>query len=427
MRRLLIVTPHFPPTDAVDMHRVRMNVRHYASHGWEPTILAVRPRDTGRLIDDRLLRTVPTGLDIREVGAISETLTSPFGLSAVGIRALLSLRAAGDTLLSDRRFDLVFFSTTAFPVMSLGPAWKRRHGVPYVLDFQDPWATAPAGTIAFIRGGLKHRLMRWIHGSFERTALPEAAGVMAVSPDYIRALKAAFPVLKDRPNAVIPFGFSKADFDIARAIGKPHPSVSAAPDASTFCYAGRIGIDMVKSVEMLFRVLRRGIDLDILPFSRAKLVFLGTSYQLHKQSGLATAMSEAVGLDAIVSESSARIPLLDSMASLMASDILMVLGSDDGSYQPSKLYQCMALGKPIICFAPSTSLLGRAVEGHSSVLLIPTDIPPTDEDLRRWGAWFGARREDGHRETGPADQFEAASLAALECSLFDEAVEGGLR
>ena len=26
-RRLLIVSPHFPPADAVDVHRVRMNVR----------------------------------------------------------------------------------------------------------------------------------------------------------------------------------------------------------------------------------------------------------------------------------------------------------------------------------------------------------------------------------------------------------------
>ncbi|NJM63821.1 MAG: hypothetical protein HC849_32625, partial [Oscillatoriales cyanobacterium RU_3_3] len=34
---------------------------------------------------------------------------------------------------------LVFFSTTIFPVMLLGKRWWQKFGVPYVLDFQDPW------------------------------------------------------------------------------------------------------------------------------------------------------------------------------------------------------------------------------------------------------------------------------------------------
>ena len=61
---------------------------------------------------------------------------TPFHL---GLRALAGLSALGSRLLARRPFDVVFFSTTVFPAMALGPIWKRRFRIPYALDFQDPW------------------------------------------------------------------------------------------------------------------------------------------------------------------------------------------------------------------------------------------------------------------------------------------------
>ena len=40
---------------------------------------------------------------------------------------------------SQPEVDLIFFSTTQFDAFSLGPTWKRKFGVPYVLDYHDPW------------------------------------------------------------------------------------------------------------------------------------------------------------------------------------------------------------------------------------------------------------------------------------------------
>ncbi len=41
MRRVLIVSPHFPPTNAPDHQRVRMSLPYFQENGWEPVVLAV--------------------------------------------------------------------------------------------------------------------------------------------------------------------------------------------------------------------------------------------------------------------------------------------------------------------------------------------------------------------------------------------------
>ena len=37
MRRVLLVSPHFPPTNAPDHQRVRMSLPFYREHGWAPS------------------------------------------------------------------------------------------------------------------------------------------------------------------------------------------------------------------------------------------------------------------------------------------------------------------------------------------------------------------------------------------------------
>ena len=39
MRRVLMVSPHFPPDTTAGAHRVRLLAPHLAAHGWEPTVV----------------------------------------------------------------------------------------------------------------------------------------------------------------------------------------------------------------------------------------------------------------------------------------------------------------------------------------------------------------------------------------------------
>ncbi len=56
MRRVLMISPHFPPDSTAATHRVRLLAPHLPAHGWQPTVLTVDPRDYEGRLDPDLCR-----------------------------------------------------------------------------------------------------------------------------------------------------------------------------------------------------------------------------------------------------------------------------------------------------------------------------------------------------------------------------------
>src|SRR5436305_9432596 len=138
-RRVLIVSPHFPPINAPDHQRIRMALPHLGEFGWDAHVLAVAAEDVEGFQDPDLVATLPADVPVTRVRAIPPQFTRKLGFGSLGLRSYWALKRAGTRLLQKKRFDLVYFSTTIFRAMSLGPLWKRRLGIPYVVDLQDPW------------------------------------------------------------------------------------------------------------------------------------------------------------------------------------------------------------------------------------------------------------------------------------------------
>ncbi len=433
MRRLLVISPHFPPSDAVDMHRVRVNLCHYENCGWSPSVLSVSAAMSGRQLDERLLRSVPATIAVTRVSAFPEGFARLAGLTALGLRAYFGLARAGDRLISDaaasgRPFDLAFFSTTAFPAMALGPRWRQLFGLPYVLDMQDPWYTAPVQSQVFRRLGLKHHAMRAIHRRLEAATMPNAAGLIAVSPHYIEALRMAYPTLRDRPAETIPFGWSQADMALARTLGKPWNAIEAArrDGAVVAISAGRAGPYFSTALRALFRLIAAAPPGGTL--ARLKAMFLGTGYQSSGNRFETMPLAAAEGVANCVEEQPDRLPLLDALASLDAADVLIVLGSDDFAYQPSKLYQYLAFEKAVLVIAPAGSRVAAQVEDLDGVIFVeagarsltPERIADIDALLARA---LSASQGAFPRRVMTSASHESAARAAEECALFDAACD----
>lgn len=428
MRRILVVSPNFPPNDTVDMHRVRMTVGHFANHGWRPTVLRVAPGDTGRPLDPDLMATLPEGLEVVEVAAPRNRLAAAAGLNATGLRAWSALDRAGRRLLQGNRFDLVFISTTEFPVMALGRVWKRRFGVPFLLDFQDPWATFPASASPYLRPALKHRLMRAIHRRLEAWTLPEADGLMAVSERYIDLLQAAYPVLRTRPSTVSPFSYSEEDFAAAAVQGTAVAGLSRTDGGASCLYAGRIAPAMEPSLRAWFGVAAAGRARRPEVFDGLWFVFVGTGYAPSGNPSVAMRLAAEVGMADRVVEHPDRVSFLDAQKSMLEADMLLLLGSDDDGYTPSKLNQSLSLAKPVLCATPRTSRAFAAVEALATVLTVVAGEPVGNaaiEDLAdRLGALAPDRSPSAYAERETRTRpFEAAQAAARDCALFDRVVE----
>src|SRR5689334_19185446 len=133
MRRVLIVSPHFPPTSAPDMHRVRVSLPFFEENGWKPFVLAVKPEALEMPVDPLLAEALPSNVPVVRTAAIPARWTRRLGFSSVAFRAFAELYRHGVRIIRDQNIDLVYLSTTAFPLMVLGRLWKARLGVPYVL------------------------------------------------------------------------------------------------------------------------------------------------------------------------------------------------------------------------------------------------------------------------------------------------------
>jgi glycosyltransferase involved in cell wall biosynthesis len=359
--RLLIVSPHFPPVNAPDMQRARQCLPYLADHGWEAEVLAVSPEDVAMPLDARLAVGLPASVPVHRVRAWPLALCRSLGVGSLGLRAQRALGRAGSRLLESGHFDLVFFTTTQFPVLSLGAVWQRRHGVPYVVDWQDPWVTdyysrpgAPPPP-----GGWKYRFAAWNARRSEPRVLASAAGLVSTSAEYVEQLRTRYPWFASRPAAVIPFGVEPSDFALAAA-AEVAPGFTRRPGVRHIVYVGAAGPIMRPALEFLFQAV--GGWLKAHPDRRPglRLHFLGTSYApAGRQLPSVQPLADAAGIGDLVEEQPARLGHFAALKTMQAADDLLLLGTTDAGYSPSKIATLALSGRPVLALIPGGGQLER--------------------------------------------------------------------
>ena len=410
------------------MHRVRMTVAHYKDNGWQPTILCVRATDSGRQCDPGLKATLPDGLDVVEVAIRANFLFRLLGISAIGIRAKAALKKAGNKLLQKGDIDLVFISTTAFPLMSLGRVWKRRFAIPFVLDFQDPWASFPPSAKEFARPGFRHGLMRSVHRFLEAQTVPMAAGLMAVSKNYIELLAEKYRQVGNIPHRVSPFPYSENDFKVAGKLGQPNELLERFGDEIICLYAGRIAPGMEESLRSVFKAVAEGNRQMPAIFGRMRFVFVGTGgYSQSGNASVAGRLASEAGIADQVREYPDRIAFLDAQKCMLDADVLLILGSQDKAYMPSKLQQSLSLDKPIICATPVGAALTELLQGMDGVVLIDADEKAIRNFPFKWSACVDAVQKQatflGGNRAACSKLHEASISAKADCAFFDNVLQ----
>src|SRR5436190_15445678 len=309
MRRLLIVSPHFPPVNAPDMQRVRMSLPHFAEFGWEARVLAVDPERVEGVREPRLLETIPSHVAVHHADAFDVRWTRKLGVGALAIRALPFLHRAGAAILRAHKADLVYFSTTMFPVMVLGRLWKRRFGVPFVVDMQDPWVSDYYERRPRLERPRKHRLAQRMHRTLEPFTMRAVDGVVAVSAAYHETLRERYPWISADVCRTIPFGAAETDFDVAAKMDYRNPFFTPGDGLVHGVYVGVLGRVMSQTCRAICRAFRRGLDTAPGLYSKLRLHFIGTDYATGDRAR-ATIRPLAVepGLEQFVFEDTSRVP-----------------------------------------------------------------------------------------------------------------------
>jgi hypothetical protein len=316
--------------------------------GWTPEVWAVTPDRVDRERDPLLSETVPAHVDVYEVGAPDTQWTRLVGLGSVALRSLPFYFWQGTQRLAHGDVDLVYFSTTAFPVMVLGRYWKWRFGIPYVIDMQDPWHSdyyvGKPKEEQPPKFWFSYRLNKYL----EPVAMCGVDGIVSVSQGYCDTLQDRYDNVTPEMCEVIPFGAAEVDFEVMEDSGVTQPFVEPNDDTIDVVYAGRGGHDMATAARGIFGALRRGREEQPELFGRVRMHFVGTSYApAGEGEKTLEPIAEEYGVADAVTERTDRISYFQSLRLLRDADHLVIPGSDDPDYTASKLYPYILSRRPV--------------------------------------------------------------------------------
>jgi hypothetical protein len=433
MKRVLIVSPHFPPVNAPDMQRIRMSLPYYRATGWDPVVLCVRSEDVDAVMEPELMATVPDDVKVVRTTAYPVRWTRKLGVGTLGYRAVRQLYRAGAELLRREHFDLVFFSTTQFMAHILGPLWRRRFGVPYVLDIQDPWRTDYYERKGSRRppGGWKYQIARMQAWMFEGWTVRNASGLISVSGSYLDDLRSRYPEIT-MPAEVILFGGSRADTEIARS-GPPSPnSYVRRPGEIHLLYTGASGPVMPHSLMVLFEGLRQFREREPERARRLRFHFYGTSYVAPGQGrNSVMPIAEVCRVADMVDEIPHRLGHLECLRLQSEADILLLPGSSDLAYSPSKVYPYYLTGNPILGLVFRDSVMERLLDDLQCATMVRfREAESKVEAYAELQRFFAAAFEGFSPGSLPTrndaffnEHYLAESLTGRQAALFNQALE----
>lgn len=426
MKRVLIISPNFPPLNAADMQRVRMSLPYFKDFGWEATIVTTDVKYSEIVKDDLLLQSVPADIKIYRVKALSKKFTSKLGLGSDALRALWYYRQNVSDILKAEKYDLVYFSTTQFPLCILGAYWKKHFGVPYVIDMQDPWHSDYYQDKPKAQQPAKYWFSYRLHKNLEPIAMKKVDGLISVSDHYIDDLKTRYPVIKHIPAATITFGAFEPDLKIA-ADNKNMFTSQLQPGFKNIVYVGRGGMDMYAAIGPVFETLKKGLTIQPELFSKLKIYFIGTSYApAGKAVPTILPLAKQYQVDSNVVEITDRISYYHTLLTLHEADALFIPGSDDPKYTASKLYPYLLTNKPLLSIFNAKSSAIDVLNDFGSIYNYTYDKTENLHDKIYSFLVKVITGEAGAPVYHPAaaEKYSAKKMAEQQCALFNNVLNG---
>jgi glycosyltransferase involved in cell wall biosynthesis len=220
---------------------------------------------------------------------------------------------------------------------------------------------------------LKARATHWLARRLEPLALRHVDGLTSVAPGYLDGVFARHPRLREVPCATMPIGGEATDHEFVESTQR-QSAILSSPDLRgkrAMVYAGAFLPRARETVETLFRACgvlrRRRPELA----DAARFVFVGTgAHASDPSSGHVLPIAARTGVADLVVEVANRQPYLEVLALLRRAHGIMILGSSEPHYTPSKVFQALHARRPILAVLHQASTAVDVLHGMAGVELI---------------------------------------------------------
>jgi len=406
VKRVLVVAYFFPPAGAVGVYRTLKFVKYLPDFGWSPTVVTTA---NGRFptYDASLLRLIPDGVAVHRARG-SEALNegfdrAPQGTPAKTLRSRIHTRlymtwhaiAVPDTrvgwvpaafrlarrLMREENIRTVYVSGYPFSSFLVAVFLKRMQGARVVIDYRDPWTQS----ITYVRRGAR----RWMDHKLEAWIIRQCDAVISNTRHNDARMAAECGDGQPREKFVaIHNGFDADDF---AGIPRERTEKFTVTYAGAFYYsvgsdfAGGLG-DAMKTYSPLyfFQALESFFARRPDAKGRTRVHFMGVlghGYDPHiAQHGLETVI-ERVGY----------IDYDEHLRVLKNSDVLLLVlsrGEKSRGWIPSKFFQYLGTGNPILAMAPDGEVREIVRETGAGVCVEPDDVAGASRAIESlYDAW----------------------------------------
>jgi glycosyltransferase involved in cell wall biosynthesis len=390
VRRLLIITYHFPPDGAIGGQRWAGLSKYLARLGWEVHIVTASPPYSGeehsnvhrhfchprRTFNDlyrsaigrlRSAARAPNDRDasadlsqrprfswLRPFSALRQVIASSMYFPDYGRGWISRAANVARALLEEHEFDVVVTSGPPHSVHFVGLFAVRGRPEPLWIDMRDPWAASPAGH------GPQDQLFRaerFLLSRLEKLLFQRASKVIANTLEFATALSAA--------EATLDVVYFPNGIDLEQL---PTRDPSNVQRCSIAClgtlYAGR-------NLSSVLGAMRAVLAERPEDGAALRLRIAGPIESAHREQLLeeiaTSALGEAVDIYGVI-------PRMRALDLLNQSHLALVLAQDQPMQVPAKLYECVGLGAATVVITEETSAAAREGRRIGAFVLVDGDI-----------------------------------------------------
>jgi len=346
------------------VHRSRLFAQHLPAFGWEPTILMVDERDYEEQPDWNLVKLLPGDLHIEKVRAFG--ITKPRLIGDIGLRSFFQLYRKAKQLIKKDKIDFLYIPIPSFYIALLGRWLHNTTGIKYGIDYIDPWINAGSGKEKRFS---RHHLSVLIAGFLEPIAVKKASLITGVAAGYYKGVQDRNPyLLKSCIFGAMPYGGEAMDHESVKSLHLDTYLFNKKKDKIQLVYAGAMLPRAYQPLEMIFQSIKDNPAI----FSDIEFHFIGTGKKPDDPDGYnIKELAEKYGLwQTVVYEYPKRIPYLDVLVHLDAADGIFVLGSTEPHYTPSKVYQGVLSGKPLLAVLHTQSTAVQVIRESGAGIVL---------------------------------------------------------
>lgn len=406
---VLIVSAYFPPANTPGVHRMLRFSRHLLADGWRVQVLTIDPGyfHRGAKLDEGMLQDVPEGVDVHKTKVfrgitkilelknkillrhrktlvdsrldgnsaaagkhrpvnrgqrLKDNLISVFEFPDPDVGWLWYAVRAGANLLRKNSVDVILSTAPPYTPHLIAAALSRRLKIPWVADFRDPMRVPLAWCPE--QGRIRMTLRKW----FEERIVSTADAIVLNTERMKREFEDVYGTGVSGKLHCVPNGYDSTFFDKYAEIRLPQDGSLTITHAGSL-YGARNPIPLLIA-------LASAIEKQRMPRGSIRVNLIGT----HGAEFSITQTVAKLNLESAV-KLLPPVPYDECLRHMAASHVLLVIQPDTQIQVPAKMYEYMALHRPILALSPDGAVGDLMREGRLGILAPPHDVDAIEEAL----------------------------------------------